>query len=70
MEYRIVKKKQGWIVQYKKPGTFLNFVIKYKWHHVEDHPFYYRSPDDASKGALKSIKDKIEFSLTFPCLFK
>jgi hypothetical protein len=70
--YRLKKYKQGWIVEYQKIYlTFLFFTIK-EWKHITDwagmpeNPFYYKTAEDARDGALREIKDQIDFSFFFP----
>lgn len=76
MEYRVVKRQQGWIAEYRKPVIFLNFIIKYKWHHVthfiglENEPIFYQSPNDARNAALLEINDKMGFSLDYARFYK
>ena len=68
--YRIKKYKKGWIVEYKNPICFLFFVF-YKWKHIthysgmNDKPYYYKTPEKAREGALREVKDQINFSFDF-----
>lgn len=70
--YRLKKYKQGWIVEQQTYKWNLFFGIARKWKHVThwagmpENPFYYKTPEDARDGALREIKDQIEFSFFFP----
>jgi len=50
----------------------LFFGIVRKWKHVThwagmpENPFYYKTLEDAREGALREIKDQIDFSFFFP----
>ena len=66
--YRLRKYKKGWIVEHKTYKWHLFFGLVLKWKHVthyaglNEHPFYYKTPEEARDGALREIKDEINFS--------
>lgn len=66
--YRLKKYKQGWIVEYKNYKPYFFFGIKPVWKYIThyagmpDKPFYYKTAEGASQGALDEIKDQINFS--------
>lgn len=69
MEFRFKKKGKHWIVEYKKYRWSL-FGLRSKWAHatswagMSDKPFYYRSAEDAVDGALREIKNEMNFAFT------
>tara|TARA_R110000796_G_scaffold167819_1_gene284736 strand:+ start:61 stop:273 length:213 start_codon:yes stop_codon:yes gene_type:complete len=69
--YRLKQYKKGWIVEYKIYKWHLFYGVVCKWKHVthysglKDTPFYYKTPEGAREGALREIKEQINFSFHF-----
>jgi len=69
MEFRFRKKGKHYIVDYKKYNWSI-FGLRSKWVHVTHwagmnyEPFYYRSPEDARDGALRELKQDMNYIFT------
>ena len=65
-KYRLKKYKKGWIVEVR-----VNYFVFNKWFHVTSYsglpndPFYYKTPEGAIDGALRTIKEEIIFNYKF-----